>query len=182
MSKLFFIILFLPIWVVGQTATDSMKIANENLDYQIDSIIKGYERDGFDFLIMRVYDSVPISSRCRFVVRKDSCLALYTIDVSPEFNITHVFVSDVESSARRRRNEPCVDEMTKIEKDLSQFTNYFKNEQPTEISFKQQQYTVYGKINGRYIYETFEEEFISSFHSGMLYQTVCHYLDGWCKR
>lgn len=179
MSKLFFIILFLPIWVAGQTATDSMKMANDKLDFQIDSIINGYERDGFDFILMRAYDSVPISSRCHFVIRKDSCTHLYALDVSDDYNVSYVFVDRIDRLSQSNQN-PCYDEMTKIEKDLSQFTNYFKNKRPAALNFKQHQYTVYGKMNGRYIYETFEREFVSSFHSGMLYQTVCNYLGGWC--
>jgi hypothetical protein len=179
MSKLFFIIFCLPIFAIGQTASESMKIANEKLDFQIDSIIAGYERDGFDFIIMRTYDTIPNSSRCRFVIRKDSCTDLFALDVSYNYMVSYISVGRVDRLSRTSQN-PCYDEMTKIEKDLSQFTNYFKIEQPTEIDFKQHQYTVYGKINGRFIYETFEEDFISSFHSAMLYQTVCNYLGGWC--
>lgn len=180
MSKLFFIIFCLPIFAIGQTVADSMKIANEKLDFQIDSIINGYERDGFDFIIMRTYDTIPTNSRCRFVIRKDSCTHLYALDISYDYNVGYIFVGRVDRLSRTSQN-PCYDEMTQIESDLSEFTNYFKIKQPSETNFKQHQYTVYGKINGRYICETFEQDFISSFHSGMLYQTVCNYLGGWCQ-
>jgi len=181
MPNLFYFILFLPLFVVGQSSADSMKIANETLDFQIDSILKVYEKEGTDFIIMRAYDTIlPISSRCHFVIRKDSCSNMYALDVSYDYTVSYIFVQSIDRPSRSAKSL-CIDEMVKIEKDLSQFTNYFKKDHPSELNFKSHQYTVYGKINNGYIYETFEEDFISSFHSGMLYQTVCSYLGGWCK-
>ncbi len=157
----------------AQTTTfDSLKLANDKLDSQILENIKIYERDSIDFVLLRVYDSLNYyNNRCTFVIEKDSCSTRFALDLNHDYTISYVHISDV--SYRNYAIQPCISILPEIETNLRLFENYFKIKSPILPGFKNSDCTFYGQVNGEFLLEVFEIEFLKTFHSGMLYDTIC---------
>src|SRR5690606_30039925 len=122
-NGLFRILLFIPIISFGQYYhVDSMRIANDSLDSRIFSIINEYEEKGYDYIILRVFDSlVPITSRCKVMYREDSCTNMYSLDVHINYEVSYAHIGRI---FQRNHNE-CYDEIGEIRKDLTFTKNYF---------------------------------------------------------
>jgi hypothetical protein len=177
--KTFFLIQSILISTLGYSqnvSNDSMKVANDNLDNRVFSTLDEYEQKGIDFMIMRTYDTISLRhNQCLFIYREDTCSKLYGYGFHNDFEVIYKGVGRVG------RGSKCVDEIAEIENHLSSITDYFKTDKPTSLDFSLHRYTFYGKINGKYIHETFEESFISSHHSGMLHYVVCAYAGVYCS-
>jgi hypothetical protein len=182
MKNLFYLYLF-TCSLNGFTQTiafDSLQVANNGLDAQILENIKIYKRDSINFVFVRVYDSLNFyNNRCTFVIEKDSCSTRFALDLRHDYTISYVHISDVKY--RSYATQPCISILPEIESNLRLFKNHFKTNTPMLPDFKNNDCTFYGQINGEYLLEIFQIEFLNTFHSGMLYDTICSNLGVSCE-
>lgn len=164
----------------AETASiDSLKNANKEFDKRIYKMVKTYEQAGVDFVLLRVYDTLwAFENRCYFVIKEDTCSKRFGLSMDEDYSIHDVSISNVADFYSKKM--PCRDEISEIETAL-EYENYFKDQYLDSLSFENSPYTLYGKINGKYLHEEFNREFISKFHSGMLYDTICNYLGARCE-
>lgn len=80
--------------------------------------------------------------------------------------ISFVFISGI---ARNMNNN-------KFEKIEELLAEKLTGNKPSFTNFSKTNYTMIGIINGKYVYEVFEEDFINKFHSGLFYQVLSGYL------
>lgn len=172
------IFLFFPLFSVAQN-NDSLRWANDSLDRSIFEMVADWERNQVDYIFMRTYDSTGyFENRFRFLYRPDSCTFIHEMHVWEDYSIHDVHIGRIEAIRNPNR---CFDEISIVEKRLSEFENYFQSTPIPLPDFHLSSYTIYGHINGKFILQRFESDFIESFHSGMLYDTVCHQLGCRCS-
>lgn len=153
---------------------DSLKKANDRFDRLIHESISEYEEKDMDFLIFRKYDSVNyMNSRCRILSREDTCTTIHELHVDLNFTLGHTFVGRIESIDS---DKTCYDELKNIYNDLTFDLNYMVAEKQEVIDFKENKFTLYGKINGAYVFEIIPEEYLQIFYSGLLHHVLCTYL------
>lgn len=180
MIRFTFLFLFLPL-VTSAQAHDSLRLANDSLDRRIAEMVAEWERNEVDYIFMRSYDSTGLfANRFHFLFRKDTCTIMHEFHIWEGYTIHDVHIGRIEAR-RRTYPPPCFDEIARIERDLSAYEDYFQNSPIPYPDFHLSPYTIYGHINGKYILQRFGEDFISSFHSGLLYDTVCRDLGCWCS-
>lgn len=175
------ILLLCSIASFGQSrAADSLEIANQKLDSLILYYLKNFESEGHEFMILRVRDSVFAGmNECSFMVTKDSCTSKFKLAVNWDFTISYVHVSDI---SYYDPSLPCSDKLYRIANDIREFEDYFKSSDPVNLNLENAPFVFYAKVFGNYSLEYFDHEFVSEFHSGMLYDVVCHHLYSSCKR
>jgi len=155
------------------TFTDSLKNANIAFNNQIQDKVKTYEEEGYDFLILRIYDTLqPIKNRCHFMIRKDSCTQRFVLSIKQDFSFQQTYISHIDYYGR---NSPCHDEIGQIEAGFNGSESYIKSQSIDSLRFEPP-YTLYGKINKKYLYEVIDKEFVSKFHSGIIYDILCFYM------
>jgi hypothetical protein len=163
--------------ITQTTQLDSLKIANNELDAQIIEKIKLYELDSIDFILLRVYDTlIAENNRCTFMISQDSCTKRFVLAVDYDLTIHHISIGYPTEHYHKK----CFEKMPEVESNLRLFQNYFKLMPPGLPKFKDNPCTFYGQISGDYLLETFDTDFLNTFHSGMLYDTICSYMGVWC--
>ena len=167
-TVLFTIFTLTYICASGQTtAADSMMLANDSLDSKILSIIGEYEEKGFDYLILREFSLFPITSCCTLMYNEDTCTTRYALDVHTDYSVSYIHVVSIGLE-----HDKCSDELKEIKHDLTFNKNYFSKSDSILPDFRDKRYTLYGKIDGSYVHETFEIDFVNKHHPGMLHHVV----------
>lgn len=160
---------------------DSLKLINCKLDSMARHIFNEADSLGIDILMVRKYDSINAfirNSYCRVLKKRDSCAIQYELVINELYEIVYCHISN--PAAIYRKDKGCDSKFDRIEKLLnenySENHNYFSASKPTLDSFSNSAYTFFGMINGKYIFETFDENFLRKFHSGVLYDLLTSYL------
>lgn len=157
--------------------TDSLKQANIKLNTNIFDKIKHYENEGYDFLLFRAYDSLShYENRCRFMVRRDSCTWRYALKMNRDYTVSHVSISSIDYY----EDNPCYDELGEAENSLSAVGGYFKGLSKITPELDKFPYILFGRISGKYIYETFDSDFLTGTQRGILYHIICAYMGEHC--
>ncbi len=168
---LLLLLTFLKTGFTQTTSSDSLKNANIEFDNKILSMIKAYEQEGCDFIILRVYDTTwSFENRCRFMIRKDSCTQRFGLSMDHDYSIHHVSISYIDDYYDN--GWPCHDEISEIEYRLGDYENNLSKQNLDSLYYENSAYTLYGKIDGKYFYEI---------HAGMFYTTICSYMGGTCN-
>lgn len=179
-SLVFALFLFCSFLTKAQTITvDSLKIANQEFDDLIQVYLNNYEEQGHEFMILRVRDSIyPALNQCIVISRKESCTTRFNLQMNSDCSIKYVHVNNIKY---HDPSEPCEDELIEIADQMSAFDDFFKSRQPEELDLERASFVFYAKVFGNYALEYFEFEFVSEFHSGLLYDVVCFQLYANCK-
>jgi hypothetical protein len=166
---------------IGQSSlNDSLIVANQKLDSLILDYLKDFESEGHEFMILRVRDSVFAGlNECSFMVSKDSCTSKFKLTINWDFTISYVHVSDF---SYYDPNLPCSEKLLKIANEMREYNDFFKSSDPVNLNLENAPFVFYSKVFGNYSLEYFDHEFVSEFHSGLLYDVICHQLYSSCKR
>jgi len=155
------------------SARDSANAANDTLDAMILRTIESFDEFNYDYLILREYDSAaPMIGEYHILKEQDSCSSMFGWNIESDFSIGHFSVGKIQS---RKSIGGCSQyaDFDKIKLDLTRSVNYFDSTNVDSLNFRTARYTLYGKIDGEYLFQTFELEFVTSFHSGMLHDVIC---------
>lgn len=159
---------------------DSLKDINNELDKRIMSIFNKADSLGQDILIVRKYDSLNNILRdnyCSVMQKEDTCSISYILDVEENFTISYCPSSKIKRSSEFPN---CENDFPKIyrllSEDFGDHQSYFTDTVPTSIDFSKSDYTLIGRINGQYIFEVFDNNFVEEFHSGLLHHVVTGYM------
>lgn len=163
----------------GQASgVDSLKLANTQLDSMVFSMLKEYEEEGADYLILRTYDSVnPLMSTCRIMHQPDSCTFQFELFIDDTYSIDYAYVGNIAS--RQPDHRTCIDELGTIYRHLKIGEQRFSSE-PAPLSFREHRFTLFGKFNGAYLLEHFERDFVSAYQPGALHYVICSYFGAVC--
>ncbi len=160
------------------TKNDSLRFINNELDIKINSIFNKADSLGLDILFVRKYDSLNCNSFENFttiIQKKDTCSYMYILEINEHFEINYIHTSKIGYDRTK-----CENDFPEIQKLLTDNYGdnhiYFSNIRPSLSNFSTSDYTLAGIINGKYIYEVFDKEFINVFHSGMLHYVLSTYL------
>ena len=167
-TVLFSIFTLTHICASGQTSpADSMMLANDSLDAKLLSIISEFEEKGGDYLILREFSLFPITSRGNIMFNEDTCTSKFALDVHTDYSLMYIHIGRIGLA-----NAKCYDELKEIKHDLSYNVNYFSSNDSIPLNFRDKRFTLYGKLDSKYIHETFETDFVNKHHPGMLHHVV----------
>lgn len=156
-----------------ETYLDSLSVSNDSLDSILTQITTNYQKEGIDFIILREYDSLyPVNSLCTIIYRRDSCSSKFGLTLDIE-NLSANYLT-IRSPVERKKWK-CEDDIQKIQGDLSNFENYFTKNIVYPIDYSANRFTLYGKIDGEFVYEVFDSELVSKHHTGMLHNIISYY-------
>lgn len=172
----------------AQIHRDSLQLAVDSLNKSMECEISGFEESNSDFLVLRVNDSLSDwynSYHC--IYELDSCSVSYVIMIiiNTIDELTQAYEIRVSKIYKDIRVPPgkkiCFNELDEIGKYLkNEYLNKSTRQNPA--NWELYPYVLYGKVNGDYIFETFDNSFISTFHSGMVYEVVCNKFGLYCPK
>lgn len=172
--------LFLCSYTSAQFNPDSLQFAVDSLNKMMVSEIQGFENSNSDFLVLLVNDpSSDWYNSYHCIHQLDSCsVSCYVImiDIHLTDESLQTYEVRLPKIFKSRRVPPgkkaCYNELEEIKKYLEK-GYLIKSRKQDPSNWQKHSYMLYGKVGGDYIFETFDPDFIATFHSGMVYEIVC---------
>ncbi|MDH4471337.1 MAG: hypothetical protein QE487_01950 [Fluviicola sp.] len=156
------------------TNLDSIRITNELIDKEIEHLFSEADSLGKDIVILRKYNdslNLYLTNYCRIIYEaNDSCSLGTILTIDEHYSISFISFSRVRVA---RIIDTCETDFPNIERDLM---DYFTREKPPLTGFSHDVYTLIGIINGKYLYETFEEAFLDLSEESILHEALEMYL------
>lgn len=155
------------------TPSDSLKLANDQLNMSILHYLNWYESQNNDYIILRVKDTTTHTNNyCTFLVNRDSCTTKFRLSIAEDFSIHTISISEIDYYGA---TWPCPKSFFKIAANLKDNEGLFvENVKPipdldsTAILF-------YGKWNENYFVQNYDSDVDGSIQSVVLYQVICNH-------
>ncbi len=172
-------LIYIPFGYTQSSKSDSLLLANHAMDIKIQDKIKFLDSVGYEFMLLRVKDSINYGlNECTFMVKKDSCTSMFGFDIDENYSIRYIHIGDIGDVYR---HGPCRDKLGNIAADMRKFDNFFINSDTIQVDLDRAPFTFFGKVYENYSIEYFDYDFVATFHSGFLYDTVCSYFYRKCQ-
>jgi hypothetical protein len=153
------------------TRLDSLKLANYNLDIQILENLKKLEKEKSDFILLRIRDTIEYENNyCTFLVNSDSCTSMFRLDISNDFSIDYIYITDIAYYDPKR---PCSKVFFEVSGQLKDMEGLFVDTVQPGLDLESSALTFYGKWDEYFFIRYLESDFIESFHSGLIYDVIC---------